>query len=331
MRMKTISTYLLISLAMLGTVACQNSDFRKTKSGLMYKIFSNGQGPTAKKGEYIKFNLIERLRDSTLATTFGSFPYYLQVDSPRPIYSPVEILSLLRKGDSAVSILLADSIQHKSGGQLPPFMKRKDKIIISFKVIDIFPGQSEMVADRKVEADHEKDREIHAVEKYLADSNIHATKTEGGVYVVVKDPGNGPQVDTGKEVLVHYTGKLFPSGKVFESNMTGPGNEPLKFAIGRHMVIPGWEDGLRQFHQGGKGTLYIPAFMAYDQRPGPGHTPYENLIFDVVVDSVRIAPPAPAPRPGMPTGPNIRPGTYPIRPGAPQPRPVAPPPSTPHN
>jgi FKBP-type peptidyl-prolyl cis-trans isomerase FkpA len=329
MRTKTISTYLLISLAMLGTVACQNSDFRKTKSGLMYKIFSNGQGPTAKKGEYIKFNLVEKLRDSTLASTFGSFPYYLQVDSPRPIYSPVEILSLLRKGDSAVSILLADSIQHKSGGQLPPFMKRKDKIIISFKVLDIFPGQAEMVADRKVEADREKDREIHAVEKYLADSNIHATKTEGGVYVVVKDPGNGPQVDTGKQVLVHYTGKLFPSGKVFESNMTGPGNEPLKFEIGRHMVIPGWDDGLKQFRQGGKGTLYIPAFMAYDQRPGPGHTPYENLIFDIVVDSVRIAPPAPAPRSSMPTAPNIRPGTYPIRPGAPQPRPVAPP--TPHN
>jgi FKBP-type peptidyl-prolyl cis-trans isomerase FkpA len=107
--------------------------------------------------------------------------------------------------------------------------------------------------------------------------------------------------------------------------MTGPGNEPLKFVIGQHMVIPGWEDGLKQFHQGGKGTLYIPAFMAYDQRPGPGHTPYENLIFDVVVDSVRTAPPAPAPRPGMPVAPQIRPGTYPIRPGAPQPRPVTPP------
>ena len=99
-----------------------------------------------------------------------------------------------------------------------------------------------------------------------------ATKTEGGVYVVVKDPGNGPQVDSGKQVLVHYTGKLFPSGKVFESNMTGPGNEPLKFVIGRHQVIPGWDDGLKQFRQGGKGTLYIPAFLAYDQRPGPGQT-----------------------------------------------------------
>ena len=34
-RMKTISTYLLISLALLGAVACSNSEFKKTKSGLM--------------------------------------------------------------------------------------------------------------------------------------------------------------------------------------------------------------------------------------------------------------------------------------------------------
>lgn len=310
--MKTISTYLLISLALLGTVACRNSEFKKTKSGLMYKIIADGSGARAKKGDFLKLQLLQKLRDSILYSTYGSFPFYIPVDSPRPIYSPTEIFTMLRRGDSAVAILLADSIFKKSNGQLPPFMKRKDKIVLSFKVLDIFPGQSEMMADRKLEADKEKDREVRAVEKYLADSNIHAAKTEGGVYVLVKDPGNGPKVDSGKQVLVHYTGKLFPSGKVFESNMTGPGNEPLKFVIGQHMVIPGWEDGLKQLHQGGKATLYIPAFLAYDQRPGPGHTPYENLIFDVVVDSVRNAPPPPAPRPGMPTPPQIRPGTYPV-------------------
>jgi FKBP-type peptidyl-prolyl cis-trans isomerase FkpA len=318
--MKTISTYLLISLALLGAVACTNSEFKKTKSGMQYKIFSDGKGTPAQKGQFLKMQLVQKLRDSVLYSTYGGFPFYIPVDSPKPIYSPTEIFMMLRKGDSAVTIILADSIARKSGG-LPPFMKRKDKIVITFKVLDIFPNQEEMLADRKQEADKQKDREIKEVEKYLADSNINATKTEEGAYVVVKDPGNGPQVDSGKQVLVHYTGKLFPSGKVFESNMTGPGNEPLKFVFGMHQVIPGWEDGLKKFHQGGRGTLYIPAYLAYDSRPGPGHTTYENLIFDVVVDSVRNPPPPPAPRPGMPTAPNIRPGTYPIRPSGPQPQP----------
>jgi len=315
--MKTISTYLLISLALLGTVACTNSEFKRTKSGMQYKIFSDGNGSPAKKGQFLKVQLAEKLRDSVLYSSYGGFPYYIPVDSPRPIYSPTEIFTMFRKGDSAVAVLLADSLVRKSGGQLPPFMKRKDKILFTFKVLDIFQSQDQMLADRKLEADKEKDREVKAVEKYLADSNINTTKTEAGVYVVVRDPGNGPQVDTGKQVVVHYTGKLFPSGKVFESNMTGPGNEPLRFVIGQHQVIPGWEEGLKKFRQGGKGTLYIPSFLAYDQRPGPGHTAYENLIFDVVVDSVRPAPPTPPTRPGMPMPQSIRPGTYPIRPTAP--------------
>src|ERR1700760_1154772 len=133
MRMKTISSYLLISLALLGAVACSNSEFKKTKSGLMYKIFSDGKGEPAKKGQFLKMQLLQKLRDSVLYSTYGGFPFYIPVDSPRPIYSPTEIFTMLRKGDSAVAILLADSLQRKSGGQLPPFMKKKDKIEVCFK------------------------------------------------------------------------------------------------------------------------------------------------------------------------------------------------------
>ncbi len=319
--MKTISTYLLISLVLLGAAAFNNAFLKKTKRGLMYKIISDGKGQPAKKGEFLKFNLVQKVRDSVLSTSYGGVPYYVPVDSPRPIYHPSEIFAMLRKGDSAVTVLLADSLLRKGGGQLPPYLKRKDKITLSFKILDIFPDEQAVLADRKLEAAKEKDREVKVVEKYLADSNIHATKTELGTYVVIKDPGNGPAVDTGKQVVVHYTGKLFPTGKVFESNMTGPGNEPLRFVIGQHMMIPGMEDGVRQLHQGGKGTIYIPAFLGYDQRPGPGHTAYENLIFEVVVDSVRNAPPPQPTRPGMPMPQSIRPGTYPARPGGPQPTP----------
>src|ERR1700759_4455351 len=151
----------------------------------MYKIFSDGKGPTVKKGEILKMQLVQKMRDSVFYSTYGAFPFYIPVDSPKPIYSPTEIFIMLRKGDSAVTVLSADSIQRKTGG-LPPFMKRKDKIVISFKVLDIFSTQDQMMADRKLESDKEKDREIVTVEKYLADSNIHATKTEKGTYIVIK-------------------------------------------------------------------------------------------------------------------------------------------------
>ena len=98
-----ISSYVLISLALLGAVACTNSEFKKTKSGLLYKIYSDGKGDVAKKGQFIKANIIQKVRDYVLYTTYGGFPFYVPVDSPRPTYNPNEILSYLRKGDSAVS------------------------------------------------------------------------------------------------------------------------------------------------------------------------------------------------------------------------------------
>lgn len=312
--MKTIASYFLISLVLLGAVSCSNSEYKKTKSGLLYKIISDGRGEAAKKGQFLKVNVVQRIRDSVITSTYGSVPIYVQVDSSRPVYSPSEIFLKLRKGDSAVVVMLGDSIQKKFGGQLPPFIKRKDKVFIDFKVLDVFSSQELLMTDRNQELAKEKNREVSEMEKYLADSNIHAVKTEKGTYVVVKEEGSGPACDSGKQISIRYTGKLFPSGKVFESNMTGPGNEPFKFVLGQHMVIPGWDDGIRKFRKGGKGTLYIPAFLAYDQQPGPGRKPYESLIFDIEVVDVTDAPPAPATRPGMPRPMQIRPGQMPIRP-----------------
>jgi FKBP-type peptidyl-prolyl cis-trans isomerase FkpA len=300
--MKNVSFYLIAILTMLFAVSCKNQDFKKTKSGLLYKITSDGKGEPVKKGQFLKLNVVQKLHDSLLYSSENSMPAYTRVDSARPDYTPAEVFPLLRKGDSVVIVELADTLEHKFG-PLPAFVKKKDKITIAFKVLDVFATEEAVKADRMLEIEKEKGRETKALEDWLAVKNIKAEKTAEGTYVVVDAPGTGDQVDTGKQVSIRYTGKLFPSEKVFESNATPPA-DPFKFVIGRHAVIPGWDDGLKKFKKGGKGTLYIPAFMAYDQQPGPGHKPYETLIFNIEVVDVTVAPPPTAPtgRPGMPPG-----------------------------
>ena len=218
--MKKLSSYLLVTMVLFAAVSCSNQEYKKTKSGLLYKIISDGKGEPAKKGQFLKVNVVQKLRDSVLYTSEGGMPVYIPVDSARPVYSPTEIFPLLRKGDSAVVVELADTLQKKFGGQLPPFIKKKDKITIAFKVLDLFASEDLLTADRAQETTKEKDREIKAVEGYLADNKINAEKTTKGTYVVVGSAGEGTQVDSGKQVSVRYTGKLFPSGKVFESNAT---------------------------------------------------------------------------------------------------------------
>ena len=162
------------------------------------------------------------------------------------------------------------------------------------------------MADRNQEMSKENEKEAATVQNYLSSHNIPAQKTEKGTFVLVKEAGSGPRADSGKEVSIRYTGMSLPSMQVFQSNMTGPGNEPFKFVVGQHRAIPGMDDGIRQFHKGGKGSLYIPAYLGYGEQALPGHKPYENLAFDIEVIDVTDAPP-PAPNSGlqgMPQGVN---------------------------
>jgi len=298
----------LASLVLFGAAACTNTEFKRTKAGLQYKIFSDGRGDLAKKGQFLKLEVLQKLRDSVLYSSYGTMPVYLPVDTPHNTYNPWEIFTLLRKGDSAVAVISVDTLMRKMNGQLPPFLKRKDKITFSFKVEDVFASEDLLNKDREGELSKQKDRETKEVESYLSSNHIQAQKTAKGVYYVIQNPGSGTAVDSGKQVAVRYTGKLIPSGKVFDGNMTGPA-DPYKLVVGTGSVIPGWDDGLKVFKKGGKGTLYIPAFLAYDAQPGPGRKPFENLMFDIEIVDVTDAPPAAAnptmPQQGIPQG---RPG-----------------------
>jgi FKBP-type peptidyl-prolyl cis-trans isomerase FkpA len=312
--MKKINSLLFALLGILLLVSCDNKGLKKTKSGLLYKIISDEKNPVVKKGQFIKLTFNQKIRDSVLFTSDSSLPAYVRIDSVPPnSYNPVEIFHMLRKGDSAVIIQLADSIQKKSQQPLPPFIHKKDKIILALRVQDVFDNEASVQKDRETLLEVFHAKQIKTVENYLQEHHIQATKTGDGVFVEIKNPGTGMAVDSGKQVSVIYTGKLFPSGKVFETNDKEDG-KPIQFVIGRRGIIQGWDEGLRLLKNGGTATLYVPAFLAYDQQPsGPSRKPNENLIFDVKVVDVANAP-AEAARPSRPmmsNRPNIHPQQQP--------------------
>jgi FKBP-type peptidyl-prolyl cis-trans isomerase FkpA len=280
-----------------------NAGFKKTKSGLLYKIISTDtKNPLAKKGEFLKVNYTNKVRDSIMSTSAGSLPTYAPVDSVGPIYNAAEIFGKLRKGDSAVVVMLADSLEKKQG-PLPPFIGKKDKVTLCLKVLDVFKSEDEVRKDQQAIIDVKKVDEVKDIEKYLADKNIKAQKTTKGVFVVVEQQGSGPKVDSGKAVHVKYKGQTF-AGKVFDSNLdTSFGHaDPFVFVIGQRGAIEGWDDGMRLFNEGGKGKLYIPSMLAYGPNPPQGapFKAFENLMFDVEVIKVEDGKAAAQRRPGPP-------------------------------
>ncbi len=306
--MKKLNYFLLALMGTMSLVACDNHGLKKTKSGLLYKIISDEKNPVVKRGQFIKLNFVQKIKDSVLYSSDSSLPAYVPIDSVRAdAYSPIEVFPLLRKGDSAVIIQLGDSIQRKSQQPLPPFIHKTDKIILTLRVLDVFENEEAVKKDREALMVGFHAKEIKAVENYLQQKGIQTVKGPKGTFVEIQDAGAGPLIDSGKQVSVIYTGKLFPSGKVFETNAE-EGKQPIKFVMGRHSIIPGWEDGISLLKKGAKATLYIPAFLAYDQAPGPGRTPNENLIFDINIVDVTDAP-AEMPmqmRPGAQGRPNMR-------------------------
>jgi FKBP-type peptidyl-prolyl cis-trans isomerase len=309
--MKKQSGYFLLLLSVAAIFnSCKNSsDYQKTKSGILYKIFSDGKDSAAKAGQFLKFNYQAKIgsSDSVLATTYGKAPGYAKVETtPDDAYSPTEVFNKVRAGDSIIVVQFIDSIIKRSqGAQLPPFLKKGDKIIMTFKIMNVFKTEGEATADRSKVMELEKARlekenegelvnETKDMEAWLAKNNITAQKTGTGTYVAVKDPGTGMQADSGKYVSVRYTGKTLEGAKEFESNMD-PKKEAYTFMLGVGGVIPGWDQGLKLFKKGGKGTLYIPGALSYGKNPPQGSPfkAYEALVFDV--EMVNVSDTAPTP------------------------------------
>ncbi|MFQ5346841.1 MAG: peptidylprolyl isomerase [Rhodothalassiaceae bacterium] len=79
--------------------------------------------------------------------------------------------------------------------------------------------------------------------------------------------------NTGDTVRVHYTGTL-ESGQEFDSSR---GRDPIAFELGKHQVIPGFEEAVVGMEPGEKKTITIAAEEAYGPRR-------EDLVFTLPQD-----------------------------------------------
>lgn len=305
----TKTSLLTIALAsLMAACSSNNGEYTKTKSGLTYKILAKGSGPQVKRGQFLKVQYTQRINDSVLQTTFGGVPAYAKVDSVGAVYNPAEIFELLHEGDSVIVVQEVDSILKKNP-MLPPFMKKGDKMKLTLKVVDILENEQAVQANQAEEMKGQEGRDQVIVDEYIKKNNIKAEKIGRGTYVSITSPGSGITPDSGKFVAVKYRGRLLATGKEFETNMDA-GKEPLRFPIDQQRVIAGWDEGLKKFAKGSKGVLYIPGFLAYGMRPGPGGSQNEALIFDIEMVDISDSAPTPEQNPLIPPA-----GRQPVRPG----------------
>ena len=97
--------------------------------------------------------------------------------------------------------------------------------------------------------------------------------------------GQGHSPTPGREVTVHYTGKL-ADGTKFDSSVDR--NQPFTTKIGVGSVIKGWDEGLMTMRVGGKRQLVIPPELGYGAAGSPPLIPPNStLTFDVELLGVK--------------------------------------------
>ena len=120
----------------------------------------------------------------------------------------------------------------------------------------------------------------------------NAEKTASGLASIVLKPGDGGAKPTAEAVVeVHYTGWQSSDGKMFDSSVKR--GQTTKFPLNR--VIKGWTEGLQLMTKGEKRRFWIPAGLAYGDKPMRPGAPAGQLVFDVELFGFQEPPKVEAP------------------------------------
>ena len=304
----------IVALA-FGLSSCSGGSgtYKKTASGMEYKIISNGKGSPIAYGEVMKFHFAQKYKDSTMKDTYGQPPQYQPVDSTQLPPEYYGIFKQVRKGDSIVTRILTDSVFKGGMTMMPPEFKKGEYLLTTFKILDVLKADSAQADFAKEVQKFREQDSIHAIaqklkddkilQEYIAKNNIKATKTDEGTYVEIQQAGGEPGKD-GQSVSVKYTGK-FLDGTAFDSNVDTAFHhtEPYTFTLGTGGSIKGFDDGLRLLGKGAKGKLFIPSVLGYGSQGSGKIKPNTNLMFEIEVLDVKDAPAPPQQLPVQPPAP----------------------------
>lgn len=281
-------------------VSACTTPFKKTKSGLEYKVITAKGGKVLTQGSYMELDIVELYNDSilnsTIETASPSINLYDTAQFP-PDYK--QIFANLHVGDSVIVKISTDSIE-KQGGSLPPFMKKGQFVYSTYKVTNVYATEAEAEKARadnmvKTEARREENskkqigKDEKLIKDYLAKNNIQAERAPKGTYVQIISQGTGAAIDTSMILEANYTGKTL-AGVMFDSNTDPSKNhvEPLIVNLTSDQslggIIEGWKDGFSLLKVGAKAKLFIPSSLAYGaQGSGQDIGPNEILVFDIDV------------------------------------------------
>jgi FKBP-type peptidyl-prolyl cis-trans isomerase len=260
--------------AILMLAACNR--FEKTSNGIEYKIIKTTEDARmVATGDNLHIHMkgVLNKNDSALFDSYkNDKPYYIPSGEP----TLKDVFAMMKKGDSVIFKVVADTLYGNFGEGLPAGVSPGDMITFYTSLIDIYNAQE---MQKKIENQNGEFviKDSIALNNYLSGQKDVQTTSTGLKYQVVQK-GTGKQVKKGDKVTVKYRGALL-DGVIFDE--TKEGNPAFTFTVGAGQVIAGWDEGFQLMKEGDKLKLIIPWTLGYGARGSGPIPPYSTLLFDV--------------------------------------------------
>jgi peptidylprolyl isomerase len=280
---------LLISLfvSLLILAGCEtpvHKGFKKTNSGIYYKIHTEGNTDTTmvRTGSILTVNMVYSINDSVLFDSKNSpTATRLQMMESRSDGDIYEAFGLLSQGDSATLIVDAMTFFTKTMNQPTPpeFVSEGDEMMFEVEILSV---QSQEQAQAEAEAEKEKLKleEPKLIEQYIVNNNITLDPNESGIYYIEQTRGSGNNPGDDSWVSVHYNVRTLAGEKLF--NTRDQTEDPLSFKIGNRFENEGFQEVVKMMREGGVANALVPSEKAFGaQGAGQIVPPYTPLFYEI--------------------------------------------------
>ena len=274
-------------------VGCNNPhpDFKKTDSGIYYKIISRVDSLKDIKADSGKFYIMDMnygTADSVIFKSVQSREKIVKMPFREKVFDGDvwEALSLLSKGDSAQFIIRADSFFLKTtrAPQVPEIFKEKNEVYFFINLKDI-KTKEEMEAEQAAYANARRIAEQIEVSKFKADQKWTGKALESGLEIKKIKKGKGRRVKEGEFITFDFEIR-FLDGKLAYSSIES--NRPASYEYGKRFDTKGLMEALGTMRQGDEVELLIPSSLALGEKGRPGMVePYTALHYFVRLTDVK--------------------------------------------
>ena len=253
-------------------VGAPSQDAQKMASGVAMKVLTPGKGPEHPAGnDCVRARFTAWKRDGSLFSTSGTHDETVVQCLNTMIPGVVEAFEKMSPGEKRrvwVPASLTFGKKHRHGGGFDRMALDEEPSPNVDLTFDI-----ELVQIVKAPA---TPADLHAPPKT-------AVRSPSGLALLVLKKGSGSHhPSTTSQVTLHYSGWT-SDGKLFESTVMG--GHPALYLVGS--TLPGWQEALVQMVVGEKIRLWIPAALAYGEKPVNNMSPAGDLVYDIELLAVQ--------------------------------------------